>query len=58
MRDLPVLETEAPMSSLHRGAKLGIGGTVLALAAAVGLGFAAPPQEEQLPTVEVWHDPT
>jgi len=46
------------MSSLHQSAKLGIGGAALALAATMGLGFTAPPQEEQLPTVKVWHDPT
>lgn len=47
------------MRSLHRNAKLGIGGAALALAATMGLGFTAPPQqEEQLPTVKVWHDPT
>jgi hypothetical protein len=46
------------MSSLHRGAKLGIGCAALALVATIGLGFTASPQEEQLPTVKVWHDPT
>jgi len=46
------------MTSIPRSAKLGIGGAVLALAATMGLGFTAPPQEEQLPTVKVWHDPT
>lgn len=46
------------MSSLHPSAKLGIGGAALVLAATMGLGFTPPPQEEQLPTVKVWHDPT
>jgi hypothetical protein len=46
------------MRSLHQGAKLGIGGAALALAATMGLGFTTPAQEEQLPTVQVWHDPT
>jgi hypothetical protein len=46
------------MRSLHRGAKLGIGGAAIALAATLGLGFTTPPQEQQLPTVKVWHNPT
>lgn len=46
------------MSSLHLGAKLGIGGAAIALVATMGLGFTPPPQEEQLPVVKVWHDPT
>lgn len=46
------------MSAVHPGVKLAIGGAVLAMAATMGVGFTAPPQEEQLPTVEVWHDPT
>ncbi|HSH75072.1 MAG TPA: hypothetical protein VLA09_05295 [Longimicrobiales bacterium] len=46
------------MSTLHKGAKLGIGGAALVVVGTLGLGFTAPPQEEQLPTVKVWHDPT
>lgn len=45
------------MSSLHRAAKLGIGGAAIALATTIGPGFTQP-QQEQLPTVEVWHNPT
>lgn len=39
-----------------KGAKLGIGGAALALAAVAGIGFAPAPTE--LPTVTVWHSPT
>lgn len=46
------------MSSRHQGAKLGIGVGALALTATMGIGFTAPPQQEQLPVVQVWHDPT
>ncbi len=46
------------MLSLRHSAKLGVGGAALALVATMGLGFTPPPQEEQLPTVKVWHDPT
>jgi hypothetical protein len=46
------------MSPVNSRAKLGIGGAMIALAATVGLGFTSPAQQEQLPTVKVWHDPT
>jgi len=46
------------MSTQRPGTKLGVGTAALALATMLGFGFAAPPQQEQLPTVRVWHDPT
>ena len=46
------------MSSIPRAGKLGIGGATLAVAVALGVGFTPPLPQEQLPTVEVWHDPT
>ena len=45
------------MRSLDQSAKLAIGGAAIVLAATMGIGFTAPPQQE-LPTVQVWHDPT
>lgn len=46
------------MRSISRTAKLGISGAAIALVAAVGFGFTPPPEEEQLPVVKVFHDPT
>ena len=46
------------MSSVDKTAKLAIGGAAIVLAATMGLGFTPPPPQEQLPTVQVWHDPT